>query len=182
MEQTESTQDSTALHEVMELDDDDAVNAQKDKYLTFRIASEDYGIEIRYVTEIVVMQQITQVPDMPKFIKGVINLRGTVISVLDMRSRFHLEEREYDDRTCIIVVNVDDLPVGLIVDSVNEVVDIPIDLIDPPPKTHSGNQTNYIVGMGKIGEKVKILLNVKEFLSEEDLHHFQETVAYEPVG
>ena len=155
--------------------EDEEEDTQKDKYLTFSIGAEDYGIEIQYVIEIVVIQEITQVPDMPESIKGVINLRGEVISVMDMRLRFGLGPRDYDDRTCIIVVNVNDLRIGLIVDMVKEVVDIPVSQIDAPPRTHSGIQSSYIDGMGKIENQVKILLNVEKILYEEELEQIQQT-------
>ena len=145
----------------------------KHKYLTFNIGSEIYGISVRYIIEIVVMQEITFVPDMPNVIKGVINLRGNVISLLDMRTRFNLEVREYDDRTCIIVVEVQNLMIGLIVDMVKEVVDIPENKIDPPPRTHSGIQSNYIDGLGKTENEVTILLNVDKILFEEELEQIQ---------
>ena len=138
------------------------------RFLTFRLANEDYGLEIRYVTEIIGIQKITDVPDMPGFVKGVINLRGKVIPVMDVRIRFGLSEREYDERTCIIVVNVEEKSVGLVVDKVNEVADIPKDQIEPPPSAGQGS-CSYIQGIGKIGEEVKILLDVKQLLYEETL-------------
>ena len=165
---------STAAVDMIDIYDDEAEDAQKDKYLTFSIGNEDYVIEICYVTEIVVMQVITRVPDMPEFIRGVINLRGTIISVMDMRSRFHLDGKEYDDRTCIIVVDVNEMQIGLIVDSVKEVVDIPASQIDPPPTTHSGIKTSYVQGMGKIDENVKIILNVGKILYEEELEKSEQ--------
>lgn len=143
-------------------------DTQKDRFLSFRIEEEDYGIEIKYVTEIIVMHKVTEVPGTPLFIKGVINLRGKVIPVMDVRERFNLEARTYDDRTCIVVVEVSEVSVGLIVDTVNEVVDIPGDRIDPPPSTHSGVESSYISGMGKIGKKVKILLDLKNVLNLTD--------------
>jgi purine-binding chemotaxis protein CheW len=149
--------------DIGQLDDLD-VDTQKDRFLSFRIGKEDYAIEIRFVTEIIVMHPITEVPDTPPFIKGVINLRGKVIPVMDVRERFNLEKREYDNRTCIVVVDVDEITVGLIVDTVNEVIDIPESNIDSPPATHSGIESNYISGMGKVGDKVKILLDVKNVL------------------
>jgi len=148
--------------------DEENEDTQKDKYLSFSIGAEEYAIHIKFVTEIVVMQQITAVPDMPDYIRGVINLRGKVISLMDIRTRFHLDSADYDDRTCIIVIDVDELTIGLIVDTVKEVVDIPVDLIDPPPKTYSGRGNDYVQGLGKIGDKVKILLDVeKTILAEE---------------
>lgn len=167
-----------AVKETSELDidlyDDQDEDTQKDKYLSFSLGNEEYGIEIRHIIEIIVLQEITKVPDMPDFIIGVINLRGHVISVMDIRKRFGLETRDYDDRTCIIVVNINDISVGLIVDTVNEVVDIPESEIDPPPKTHSGVGSNYIQGMGKIGSKVKILLDIEKILYEEELEQIRQ--------
>jgi purine-binding chemotaxis protein CheW len=150
-------------------------DTQKGKFLTFHLAKEDYGIEIRYVTEIIGIQRITEVPDMPDFIKGVINLRGKIIPVMDVRTRFALPAREYDDRTCIIVVNINETAVGLVVDEVSEVADIPDDQIEPPPSTGKRNASRYIQGMGKLDEAVKILLNVEKLLFEEELASIAET-------
>ena len=144
-----------------------------DKYLTFKIGSESYGIELRFVTEIVVMQEITKMPDMPGYIRGVINLRGNVLSVMDMRSRFNFEQRDYDGRTCIVVVEVKGRLVGLIVDSVKEVLTIPADQVDPPPQNHTGFQSTYVKGMGKIEGKVTILLDTESILYEEETAQIQ---------
>ncbi|MBW2303883.1 MAG: purine-binding chemotaxis protein CheW, partial [Deltaproteobacteria bacterium] len=121
---------------------------------------------IRHVTEIIGIQKITAVPDMPEFVKGVINLRGKVIPVLDMRKRFVLEEREYDERTCIVVVNVSGGAVGLVVDSVNEVADIPQEQIEPAPEINEENKNLMVQGLGKVGEEVKILLDVDRLIHE----------------
>ncbi|MFA5701042.1 MAG: chemotaxis protein CheW [Desulfuromonas sp.] len=149
--------------------DFESEDTQEGKYLTFHMAGEDYGIEIRHVTEIIGIQRITEVPDMPDFIKGVVNLRGKVIPVMDVRARFHLPSREYDERTCIVVVNYNDASVGLVVDQVNEVVDIPAENIEPPPRSTAGGSSLYIQGMGKMGEQVKILLNVGKLLYDSEL-------------
>lgn len=138
---------------------------QQDRYLTFALATEEYGIEIRFVTEIVGLQKITEVPDMPDFIRGVINLRGKVIPVMDMRSRFRKEPMGYHERTCIIVVDIQDKTVGLVVDKVNDVVDIPQAQIAPPPSGGKGKE-GYIQGLGKIGDQVKILLDVDRLLGD----------------
>jgi len=137
-------------------------------YLTFDLAGEGYGLEICHVTEIIGIQKVTNVPDMPDHVIGVLNLRGKVIPIVDVRLRFNLPLREYDERTCIIVVNVNDNPVGLVVDQVSEVVDIEQKDIEPPPATGKGGG-HYIQGLGKIGEKVKILLNVEALVEEDDL-------------
>ena len=153
--------------------DEDDEDAQKDKFLTFRIGAENYGISISHVTEIVVMQQITEVPDMPAFIRGVINLRGQVIPVMDVRSRFKMARRDYDERTCVVVVSINETSVGLIVDRVNEVMDIPAEAIFPPPSIAKGGGSRYVSGMGKVGEDVKILLDVTRLLFEEELSQLE---------
>ena len=165
-------QEKSKRHELADLDKDmydDDEDAQKDKYLTFQLATEEYGIEIQYVTEIIGIQKITQVPDMPDFVRGVINLRGRVIPGMDVRTRFHLERRDYDERTCIIVVNINETSIGLVVDEVREVVNIPEDQVAPPPRTKTDSKSSYIKGMGKIGDEVKIILDVEQLLQEKDV-------------
>lgn len=142
-------------------------------YLSFGLANEGYGLEIRYVTEIIGIQPVTNVPDMPEHVIGVLNLRGKVIPIIDVRLRFSLPQREYDDRTCIIVVDVDGNSVGLVVDKVNEVVDIPAENIEPPPTTGK-NRIHYIQGLGKIDQQVKILLDIKALIADENLDVQQE--------
>ena len=158
-----------------DLDDDlfDDEDTQKDKYLTFSIASEDYGIAIVNVTEIIGIQSITEIPEMADYIKGVINLRGKVIPIMDVRARFKLPPRDYDERTCIIVVEIDSTSVGLVVDTVNEVADIPEDQVEPAPKSKRKGG-NYIQGIGKIGKEVKILLDINKILYEEELETISE--------
>ncbi|MCK5228446.1 MAG: purine-binding chemotaxis protein CheW [Desulfobulbaceae bacterium] len=151
-----------------ELYDEDE-DTQKDKYLTFHLGEEDYGIEIAFVTEIIGIQKITEVPDMPEFIKGVINLRGKVIPLMDVRERFRMQFREYDERTCIVVVDINNTAVGLLVDEVSEVVDIPESQVEPPPKTGKGTSSRFIKGMGKMDDEVKILLDVGKILYDEEL-------------
>ncbi|MDD3268282.1 MAG: chemotaxis protein CheW, partial [Syntrophomonadaceae bacterium] len=137
-------------------DDEYEEDSLEDKYLTFVLNNEEYGIEIRYVTEIIGMQNISQVPDVNDFVKGVINLRGKVIPVIDIRLRFHLEERAYDNRTCVIVINIDEQVVGVIVDRVVEVLGIPRSEVEAPPKIMAGRSSHFIQGMGKVGERVKL--------------------------
>jgi purine-binding chemotaxis protein CheW len=151
-----------------DLDDEDE-DTQKDKFLTFRVGKEDYGLEIYHVTEIIGIQKITEVPDMPDYVKGVINLRGKVIPIMDVRKRFNFEERAYDDRTCIIVVHINDTSLGLVVDTVKEVSDIPEKDIQPPPDIAEGNRQFFIRGLGKVEEEVKILLDAEKLLSKSDL-------------
>lgn len=141
-------------------------NIQQGKYLTFHLAGEDYGIEIRYVIEIVSLQKITTVVDMPDFIRGVINLRGKLIPVMDVRRRFTFDTRDYDDRTCIIVVHINDSTMGLLVDKVNEVAEISEDQIEPPPRCSGLSNSRFLQGIGKIGQEVKILLDVSRLLGD----------------
>ena len=150
-----------------QIDEEDG--AIDDMYLTFELGDEIYGIGIKYVTEIVGIQNITEVPDMPDFVKGVVNLRGQVIPVVDVRLRFHMQERDYDERTCIVVVNIDDIQLGLVVDTVNEVMTISSSSISPPPKVAAANSAQYIKGMGKIGDSVKILLDGQKLLFEDEV-------------
>ncbi|MEW6771585.1 MAG: chemotaxis protein CheW [Bacillota bacterium] len=150
------------------LEDDEGEDTQEGKFLTFILGEEEYGIEIRHVTEIIGIQSITEVPDMPAHVKGVINLRGKVIPVMDVRLRFGMPERPYDDRTCIVVINIDGQAVGLVVDRVSEVLDIPKDDIEPPPAVKKGEGSRFIQGMGKVGEEVKILLDAHKLLYDDE--------------
>jgi len=165
---------SQSVEDEMFLVDDDETNLT-DKYLLFNLGGEEYGIDISRVTGIEELQKITHVPDMPLYMKGVINLRGRVIPVIDLRLRFGMEEREYDDRTCIIVCDVRDMTVGLIVDTVTVVLDIEGKNIEPPPsfKTESGKERS-ISGLARVDEEVKILLNVEKILKKEELQRLQE--------
>lgn len=139
------------------------------KYLTFALGKEEYGLEILKVREIIGYMDITAVPRTPSYVKGVINLRGQVISVVDLRAKFSMEAAEKTDETCIIVVEIKSggrkLSTGIIVDRVSEVLDISADKIEDPPTFDGGVNTDFILGMGKIGESVKILLDIDRVLS-----------------
>lgn len=138
------------------------------KYLTFLLADEVYGVEILKVREIIEIMDITEVPQTPSFVRGVINLRGKVIPVVDLRAKFGLESIPYTNETCIIVVDVGML-IGIIVDTVQEVHDIPNGAIEPPPALGAAVDTNYILGMGKVGDEIKILLDVENVLTSEEM-------------
>ncbi len=140
----------------------------KGKYLIFSMGAEMYGIEIRHITEIIGVQPITEVPRMPNYVKGISNLRGKIIPVMDVRLRFKKEPREYDDRTCIIVIDTNDISIGLIVDSVSEVLALRDDQIVPPPDVNRDGQ-KYIKGIGNVGGNVKLLLDCDKLLSAEEL-------------
>jgi purine-binding chemotaxis protein CheW len=140
------------------------------QYLTFAVGQEIYGIAIKYVTEIIGIQPISTLPEVPAFIKGIINLRGKIIPVIDMRLKFNKVASEYTDRTCIIVVDVDGELAGFIVDSVEEVMTIDDENISSPPDFSHGAGSRYISGIGKIGENVKLLLNCEMLLNVEDAY------------
>jgi purine-binding chemotaxis protein CheW len=143
-------------------------DTQKGKFLTFSMGNEFYGIEIKYVTEIIGMQPITEIPEMPEYIKGIINLRGKIIPVMDVRLRFRKAFRDYNDRTCIIVIDIEDISIGLIVDSVSEVIAIADDEIVAPPNV-AKESNKYIKGIGKVGNDVKLLLDSDKLLNETDV-------------
>lgn len=143
--------------------------AKAGKYLTFVLAEETYGLEILRVREIIGMMPITAVPRAPHFVKGVINLRGKVIPVIDLRLKFGMEEAKHTDETCIIVVYVGQIETGIIVDKVSEVLDIAAGNIEDPPSFGEGLDTNFIMGMGKTAERVTILLDIGKVLSHGDV-------------
>ncbi|MCX7711909.1 MAG: chemotaxis protein CheW [Clostridia bacterium] len=158
------------LEEVFGFEED----TQKDKFLTFLLGNEVYGIDIKYVTEIIGIQSITEVPELPEYVKGIINLRGKIIPVMDVRIRFKKEAREYNDRTCIIVIDIKDMPIGLIVDSVSEVLSIPEQDIVPPPQVNKDFNNRYIKGIGKVENNVKLLLDCEKLLSDEMIDILQD--------
>jgi len=141
--------------------------AKEGKYLTFALGKEDYGLEILKVREIIGMMEVTAVPQVPEYVKGVINLRGKVIPVISLRRKFGMEEVKDTEATCIVVVNLDDILIGVIIDQVREVLDIHQANIEPAPNFGASVSTEFILGMGKIGEEVKILLNIEKILSDD---------------
>jgi len=143
------------------------------KYLTFSLGDEEYGIGILKVKEIFGMMKITPVPQTPDFVKGVINLRGKVIPVIDLRLRFGMNENGYTERTCIVVVEIDGsgakLHIGVVVDSVSEVLNIKATDIEDTPSFGTTLKTDYILGMAKTGGAVKILLDIDSVLSNSEI-------------
>lgn len=151
-------------------------DTQKDKFLTFMIENENYGIEIKYVTEIIVMQEITTVPNLPQYIIGIINLRGTIVPVMDVRLRFKKEAKKYSDRTCIIVTEINEICVGLIIDAVSEVLTINNENIVPPPDIKTGFNTRYIKGIGKVGNCIKLLIDCNKLLNDEEINEINNII------
>lgn len=148
------------------------------KYLTFSLANEEYGIGILKIKEIIGLMPITSVPRTPEYVRGVINLRGKVIPVIDLRLRFSMAEKEYTDRTCIVVVEIGtqamDMIIGIVVDSVSEVLNIKNDDIEDTPAFGTSLNTEYILGMAKVEGSVKILLDIDTVLSSEEMAHLSE--------
>ncbi|MCM1185742.1 MAG: chemotaxis protein CheW [Lachnoclostridium sp.] len=146
-------------------------DTQKGKYMTFKSGKEFFGLEIQYVNEIIQLQTITAIPETEDYIKGLINLRGKVIPVVDVRLRFKQPPFEYNDRTCIIVISVKSMMVGLIVEQIAEVVEIREENILPPPTFGRVDkiQNKYVYGIGKVGDAVKLLLDPDKLLNDEDL-------------
>jgi purine-binding chemotaxis protein CheW len=150
----------------VDIDEDDTM---KDKYLTFLLANEVYAASIEYVIEIVGVQHITDVPDMPSFVKGVINLRGQVIPVIDVRLRFGMEPKDYDDRTCIMVTRMKGLSVGLIVDMVEEVRDITEDQVASAPKVATSSSGRFIDGIAHMPNNlVIIIIDINKLLHDNE--------------
>jgi len=151
-----------------------AIGARPGKYLTFSMGGEEYGLEILSVQEIIGIMKVTRIPRMPSFIRGVINLRGKVIPVIDLRKRLDLELKSDTDRTCIIVVQVQTgegaVTMGIIVDSVSEVLNVTAAQIEPAPEFGSNISTEFILGVAKIAKNVVILLDANRTLSLEELH------------
>lgn len=145
------------------------VRTEGGKFLTFILGEEEYGSEILKVREINRLLNITTVPQTPDFMKGVINLRGKVIPVIDLRLKFGLPEAEYTEETCIIVVDINEMLIGVIVDRVSEVLDISKEDIEPPPSLGTAVKTDFIIGMGKAKGKIVILLDIAKVVSEEEV-------------
>ena len=149
------------------------VDSRAGKYLTFHLAGEEFGIRVLKVREIMGVQDITAVPQTPAHVKGVINLRGKVIPVVDLRLKFGLPEIEYTQRTCIIVVQVagptGSILTGIVVDGVAEVLNLSPGEIENTPDFGSGIATPYLLGLAKIKDKVKILLDIDEVLTTQEL-------------
>lgn len=164
--------------ELEELQEDDA---QKGKFMTFQTGKEFFGISISYVNEIIAMQPIAPIPEVDDYIKGLINLRGKIIPVIDVRTRFKMEPSEYTDRTCIIVIDVKSTMIGLIVERIAEVDTIADDSIVPPPtlgrKEHEHNK--YVYGLARTGDSVKLLIDPEKLIRQDDIETVLEDVRKE---
>ncbi|MFN2266764.1 MAG: chemotaxis protein CheW [Desulfonatronovibrio sp.] len=136
--------------------------------VTFKVGSEEFGIEIFSVKEIIRMLNITKVPKAPDFVEGVVNLRGKVIPIIDMRKRFGLDSLNHDKHTRIVVVELEEVMVGFVVDAVSEVLRIPADTVEPPPSVVAGIDAEYIDGVGKLEDRLLIMLDLNKLLKTEE--------------
>ncbi|GBC60049.1 chemotaxis protein CheW [Desulfonema ishimotonii] len=156
-----------------------SIAEKEGKYLTFTLAEEEYGIGILKIKEIIGMMPITSVPQTPEFVKGVINLRGKVIPVIDLRLRFGMESIDYTDRTCIIVVEIEgeagEIMIGIVVDTVSEVLNIKAEEIEESPRFGTKLDTDYILGLAKTEGSVKILLDIDRVLKSEEVILLEQT-------
>ncbi|HRG48086.1 MAG TPA: chemotaxis protein CheW [Leptospiraceae bacterium] len=149
--------------------EEDSQDTMEDLYIIFFIDGREYGIEIRYLIEIIAFQPVTFVPNLPKYVKGVLNLRGKIIPVLDVRTRFGMPSIDYTENTCILILNFNNLSASLIVDGVKEVLKIPKDSIEPSPGFEEANVERFVDSIGKSGDTLKILINVEKFIHEKDI-------------
>ncbi|WP_027722662.1 chemotaxis protein CheW [Maridesulfovibrio zosterae] len=144
------------------------LDAELIQLVTFSIGEEEFGVDILKVQEIIRTMEITKVPRAPIFVEGVINLRGKVIPIIDLRSKFGLQTIEHDQNTRIIVIEINDMIVGFVVDSVSEVLRIPASTVEPPPAVVSGLESEYISGVGKLEDRLLILLDLNRLLSSDE--------------
>ena len=161
-----------SLKNVYENEEDD----MEGRFLTFQIDNDMYGIELRNVMEIVGIQPVTAMPEMPDYIKGIINLRGEIIPVMDVRLRFKKAAKDYTDRTCVIVISFGDMSIGLIVDCVSEVLAIPDEDIAEKPEISSKGNCGYVRSIGKIGDKVILLIDCEKLLADDDAKQISQAV------
>ena len=133
--------------------------------VTFSLDEEEFGVDILKVQEIIRMMEVTKVPNSPEFVEGVINLRGKVIPVIDLRSRFGLDSHAYDKDTRIMVIDIKNMIVGFVVDAVSEVLRITADTVEPPPPVVAGIESDYISGVGKLKDRLLIMLDLDRLLS-----------------
>lgn len=175
---------TTHTREIVSNDQEDGGQAQAGKYLTFVLDQEKYALGILKVQEIIALMQITKVPRMPKFVRGIINLRGRIIPVVDLNLKFGIEGKEDTERTCIVVVQLahgdEEITMGVLVDSVSDVTDIRSEEIEDTPSFGTAVNTEFIQGIGKTDDEVVILLDVEKLFSDHDLAKVQETISVTP--
>ena len=155
--------------EILDETTEESQDTMENLYIIFFIDGREYGIEIRYLIEIIAFQPITFIPNLPPYVKGVINLRGKIIPIIDVRLRFGLPAIEYTDFTCILLMNINNLSAGLVVDGVKEVLKIPKEFIEPSPGFEESDMERFVEAIGKSEETLKIIINMEKFIHEKDL-------------
>lgn len=177
MEKSELMNNSTAVIEEnalpkeqvldnIENEEEEVKQVAGQRYLTFELEGEEYGVKIEHVIEIIGLQDITQLPGTPKYVKGLINLRGKIIPLIDAREKFKKPKAEYDDRTCIVVLEVTNIMVGLVVDTISDVVNIPDNEKEDAPNIGKIKANKYIKEIAKINNKVKLLIDCEKLINE----------------
>lgn len=154
-----------------------AVEPMENKFLSFQLEDSVYAIEVKYISGIMSVPPITTVPESPDYMKGIINLRGKVIPVIDLRVKLSREEIDYDERTCVIIVETKDISVALVVDRVREVLNIDDDKISPPPDYKSGMKNKHLLGVAIIGESVILLIDALKLLSDSEIEELSKVQA-----
>jgi purine-binding chemotaxis protein CheW len=157
------------MNQALEEEMEESFDTMENLYIIFFIDGKEYGIEIRYLIEIIAFQPITFIPNLPHYVKGVINLRGKIIPVLDVRLRFGIAPLDYTENTCILILNFNNINAGLIVDGVKEVLKIPSDLIEPSPGFEEAHLERFVDSIGKSDNTLNLLINVEKFIREKDV-------------
>ena len=145
----------------------------EDLYLLFSIGERTYGLDLQYMIEIISYEKITEIDNMPTYVKGVINLRGKIIPVIDVRLRFRLPQKEYNEFTCIVIVKLENLIAGIIVDTVQDIIKIPKENLEATPSFGNNRETWCIDNLGKVNDKVIMILNLDKFIYAKDVEIFE---------
>lgn len=162
------------------LDEDSRSSEENLQLVTFELSGEEFGVDIMQVSEVIPVSRITRIPQAPEFIKGLINLRGKILVVIDLNKRLGFATKETDSLSRIIIVEVKDTVTGMLVNSVKEVLHLPLSSIEPPPEMiKSKINTEYLTGVGKIGNRLLILLNLARVLGEEEIEELSELPFHE---
>lgn len=149
--------------------EDGELLADEVQLVTFKVDNEEYGVDIMQVQEIIRLGKVVRVPGAPPFVEGIMDLRGKVLPVVDLRRRFHLEPREHDATSRVVVINIADMTLGLIVDSITEVLRLPTSTIEPPPRIVAGIDARFLKGIGRVDKRLLILLDLDRIFSEEEI-------------
>ena len=155
-------------------EDEKEVDLQRNMYLTFLLDNRVFAFPIKDVDEIVEVMEATPVPEFPPYVKGIVNIKGKVTPVIDLRLRFKIEEKDYDERTCIVVLTIEDKHIGFIVDTVLSVMEINEDIIDPAPSLSADDVSKYIKGVAKLEDKLLMLLDSGKIIRQEDFEKITE--------